>query len=40
MFFTDIYFQITKVWELIIYPCKHYSKKYAKQYAKEYCNKE
>ena len=37
MFLTNVYFQIKKLWQLITYPSKHYSKKYAKHYAKEYC---
>ena len=36
MFFTNLYYNIKRAWEYIIYPSKYYAKYYAKKYVEEY----
>lgn len=36
MFLTQIFYNIKKFWDYLVYPSKHYAKKYAKKYVDEY----
>ena len=36
MILSSIFFEMSRVWEIVISPVKYYSKKYAKKYVTEY----
>ena len=35
MFFANIFIQIKRIWEYLVYPSKYYAKKYARRYVDE-----